>query len=773
VKLAFADTPQLESCSMLIVEDDLAAQEMLRDILSKQYPQLYISFSQDGVAGLALFKNLQPDIVLSDLKMPGLTGLEMATEIRRLAPQVPVIIITAHGDRDQIIHGIRIGISRYVLKPIELRQLFEAVDASLSLVKESQARRKAEDDLKKSEQRLRHALDAARLGSWEYDIGGDKMLWDQRCRAIFGSEEAAIVNYGATLTAVHPADRAEVWGAFHEAISGGEGAEYRKEHRVMMSGGEVRWVSSHGRMNVARPGGGGRRLIGVSMDITDRVRADQKIKESEARYRTLFTSLQEGVSLLEVVPDIADFKVAEVNPAFEAMAGETRHNLIGRNFCELFPDLNRPFLNRLSEVAQGGPPTTIDFNCKRWDRCIEAHLYAPIRGQVAIVYSDVTESKRLAEEREKNERLHSLGILAGGIAHDFNNILTAIAGNISLVKCNLAGAQYPLSRLEDCEKAVFKAASLTRQLLTFAKGGDPVRKAVAVAPLVREAISLFLSGTNSRARIELDDGLWNIHADPGQIQQALNNLVLNAVQAMEHGGVITVTASNLVVTSTSGDSLQPGRYVKITIADQGSGIPPELLSRIFDPYLTTKPTGSGLGLSSVYSILKRHDGVVTASSVPGEGARFEIVLPAGSENVPEEKGVELREMSLLNREILVMDDEEAIRLVVEGLLQEMGFGVTLCEDGSEAVARYRERFEKGAPFAAVILDLTVPTGMGGKDAAIQIRKLDPDAVLILASGYFSEVLSDWDGSTVVDAMVAKPYNLEQLSQQLNAVLAGQ
>jgi len=384
------------------------------------------------------------------------------------------------------------------------------------------------------------------------------------------------------------------------------------------------------------------------------------------------------------------------------------------------------------------------------------------------VGTDVTDRLELQHEREKRQRLESLGLLAGGIAHDFNNILTGIVGNLSLARMMIASDHRAAGRLDECEKAAKRASELTQQLLTFARGGEPVKKKVDTAQLINEAVSFGLRGSNIRAEVHLDTGLWSIDADEGQINQALNNLLINASQAMPDGGTVTVKAENIVAEDASKPA---GHFVRITIRDSGIGIPADILSKIFDPYFTTKVGGTGLGLASVYSIIKRHGGRVNVFSEVGHGTEFEICLPA----VPNTEAAlpvtidGLSPQAACIGKVLVMDDEEMIIDVVTMMLVELGCTVDVSLNGAEAVALYGKALEQGEPYDVVILDLTIPGGMGGLEVAHIIRGMDPDATLVVSSGYSQDaVMADFRDHGFSGA-VEKPYTMEGLSEELNRV----
>ncbi|GFO59238.1 hypothetical protein GMST_15630 [Geomonas silvestris] len=754
---------------MLIVEDDTDALEALQTALARRYPELNLVAATNGAQGLQLFRQLRPQIVMSDIQMPGMSGIEMVQKLRSLAPETRVIIITAHLESRLLLDCLNLNVSRYLVKPVAKELLFEAVDDSLERIELEHQLKAQNVALLQSREQLRLALDAAALGTWDYRPGTGQVTWDERSQVMFGLEGVQ-VEYRNVLGRIHPEDRNRVDLAVQRA---GEtsGGDYHQEFRVVWPDGSIHWVSSQGK--VYRDAEGEPRFIGANLDITARVQATEQLLLSESRYRGLFSSLQEGFSLLEGVigPDGIDYRFLEVNPAFERLTGLRREQLIGKQLSLVFPDLEERWLNCLASVAITGQPARLEHCSQGSDRYYEVQVYSPEKGQVAALYLDVSERRKLQMEREKIERLESLGVLAGGIAHDFNNILMAITGNISLARLQL-DKESPLdARLEDSEKAVAKATALTRQLLTFARGGEPVRKSVCTQALICEAASLFLSGGNCKAELKLPEDLWQLNADPGQIHQALNNLILNAVQAMPSGGTLTLSAANQVIDAGYGRGLVPGRYLKIVIADEGCGIPSELLAKIFDPYFTTKPKGSGLGLASVFSIVKRHEGAISVWSTPGSGTSFELLLPAASqsEQALAEPRVEPEpppaRCAAQGQAILVMDDEEMIRNLASQMLNRLGYRTTTCCDGAQAVDLYRQNLESD-PFAAVILDMTVPGGMGGKEAAYRIRSMDSDAVLIISSGYTADPFLDEKREMRVNGLVAKPYNLKQLSDEL-------
>ncbi|MFA5857743.1 MAG: ATP-binding protein [Elusimicrobiota bacterium] len=405
---------------------------------------------------------------------------------------------------------------------------------------------------------------------------------------------------------------------------------------------------------------------------------------------------------------------------------------------------------------------------------------SPIRNKesvvigTVIVFIDITEKLKTEKEMLKAQKLESIGLLAGGIAHDFNNFLTTILGNISIAKTNTELDSETTEILTDAENAAFNAKNLTHQLLTFSKGGNPVKEIVAINELVSNAINFCVRGTNVRHNISLHAGTFLAEADKGQITQVINNLVINAVQAMPDGGTINVTLENIFFANetrlSEGILISPGNYVEVSIQDSGIGIAPEHLNKIFDAYFTTKQKGSGLGLAVTYSIIKKHNGYLTVESTPGKGTTFHIYLPAVKGDNIITKTVDTPLIKGKGR-ILLLDDDEMIIRVAERMLNKLGYDVDSAKTGEEIIKIFIDTKTAGGTFAAVILDLTILGGMGGLETAKKLIEIDKDTKMIVSSGYSSgDVVSDYKNHGFI-AVLSKPYLLEELSKTLAAVIS--
>ncbi|MFH0754164.1 MAG: ATP-binding protein, partial [Candidatus Omnitrophota bacterium] len=364
----------------------------------------------------------------------------------------------------------------------------------------------------------------------------------------------------------------------------------------------------------------------------------------------------------------------------------------------------------------------------------------------------------------------SVGVLAGGIAHDLNNILTTILGNVSMAKTQVKPEDEMFDLLGEAETATARAQTLTKQLLTFAKGGTPVKETASIKEILKESSSFALRGSKSGCEFSIAEDLWPAEVDVGQISQVINNIVINANQAMPEGGIIQLCAENKVVEDRHSLPIKPGRYIKISIKDQGVGIAQNHLLKIFDPYFTTKYEGSGLGLATTYSIIKKHDGHITVESQLGIGTKIYIYLPATDKAVPEKEEVRL---IAGQGKILVMDDEASLRELLKTMLEKLGYEPEFAKDGAETIRMVKEALEAEKPYDAVILDLTIPGGMGGKEAINKLLEIDPEVKAIVSSGYSNDpVLANFQEYGFKGVM-PKPFAFQSLGKLLHDVLWGE
>lgn len=510
----------------------------------------------------------------------------------------------------------------------------------------------------------------------------------------------------------------------------------------------------------------------LKKEIDERVRADHDLKESENKFRTLFDRAADGVLLLKLEGE--DAVIIDCNPKLLELFGGEREDIVGKQLYELSPDIqpdgrsSREKSKEMALAALKGDCSVFEWQHRRLDGPLFdaeinlQRLRLKEKDHIQGIVRDVTFRKKMEQELLKQEKLESLGLLAGGLAHDFNNLLTVILGNLSLAQYQSSTDENVENLLMDAEKATLRARDLTQQLLTFAKGGAPVIRTTTVEKLVRESANFALRGSNVRCEITIPGGLHPVEIDEGQISQVIHNLALNAEQAMPEGGVLRIACENVHIDPESPVPLPEGDYVRINVADEGTGIPIEYQQRIFDPYFTTKQKGSGLGLAGSYSIIQRHKGHLSVRSNPAQGATFFIYLPA-SLNAFAKTGEKTKSLRRGTGRILVMDDEPSIRRVAGDILQHLGYRVDGAKDGEAAIEFYSKARENGDPFSVVIMDLTIPGGMGGEEALRKLRKIDPEVKAIVSSGYADDpIMADYK-SYGFASMAAKPYQLDTLS----------
>ncbi len=512
----------------------------------------------------------------------------------------------------------------------------------------------------------------------------------------------------------------------------------------------------------------------LQKEIAERHLAEKALRKSEERYRDLFENATDLIQVNSIAGGILF-----VNRAWRTAMGYTEQEAAALSFADIIPPdhysrwqkaLESVISNQKSNyletvfVAKNGRQLEVEgtANCKYEDgKAVSFQL----------IVRDVTEKNKIEKELLKNQKLESMGLLAGGIAHDFNNLLTAILGNVTLAKKQMLPQEKNYLRLAQTEKATLRAKDLTQQLLTFSKGGAPLKETTAIAEIIADSCNFAVRGSNVKCAYTFATDLWPVDVDIGQFSQVVQNLAINAMQVMPRGGTITVQAKNIVLAARNTLSLQPGKYVELFIKDQGGGIPQKNLPMIFDPYFTTKPQGSGLGLAIAFSIIKKHDGSISVESEPGVGSTFFVYLPASEKTPPP---VKKREEQLImgSGRILVMDDEEVLRDVAAEMLIQAGYKAVLASDGDEALALYKKAKEEGVPFDAVILDLTIPGGMGGKTTIKKLLAFDPEIKAIVSSGYVNNPVMVHFKKHGFLHRLPKPYEAEELSRVLHKVLKG-
>ncbi|MEY2545485.1 MAG: hypothetical protein QOG48_602 [Verrucomicrobiota bacterium] len=522
--------------------------------------------------------------------------------------------------------------------------------------------------------------------------------------------------------------------------------------------------------------------VAMVRDVTEQKRFEKEIAAEKESLAVTLRSIGDGVITTDV-----QGRVIMLNNEAERLTGWASPEAAGEPLKEVFNvaiDIaaqaraqQSGYRNEAQSILLSLPENAT-LTSRDGNEYIIEQVASPIRDKkndvvgVVLVFRDITERQRNEAERRKAETLEQLGLLAGGIAHDFNNLLTAIIGNISLASLLLPPDDEMAARLVDAKNASMRARDLAQQLLTFARGGAPIKKTASIGKLIQDTVSFSLRGSHSRSEFSFGADLWPAEIDPGQISQVIANLVVNADQAMPNGGTLRVTSDNYTHDGDAVVDLPPGDYIRIAIRDEGVGIPEDYLKRIFDPYFTTKPKGTGLGLATTYSIVKNHNGLITVNSELHHGSVFTVYLPAALHvDLPvTEPTLPLTETIHGSGRVLVVDDEEAIRALVDFTLSHLGYEVTQAATALDGVNIYREKLEAGERFSAVILDLTLPGGMGGKEALRKLIEIDPTVNAIVSSGYATDATMSRYQDFGFRGVIAKPYVAAELGKIVHDVI---
>lgn len=481
-------------------------------------------------------------------------------------------------------------------------------------------------------------------------------------------------------------------------------------------------------------------------------------------FELVLASIAEGIIELN-----HECRLVYCNPSTRSIIGIPEEKLLGSRFFQLFAHNDQERIKSLLENMDSDPQVVAEDSLLTINGKQVSVNILPIVGEergAIVIVTDVTDKKRMQQQLQQAQKMEAIGLLAGGIAHDFNNILTAIVGNVSLAKMYLNKDDRAYGKLEEAEKASMRARNLTLQLLTFSRGGAPLKKTASLPEILNECCNNPQQNPALRFDIEVEEDLWPVEVDEGQIIHAIKNLLTNAEHSMPAGGLIQIFAKNHNIAAGSGLPVKPGKYVELTVADQGVGISEEHLSKIFDPYFTTKGKGGGfgLGLTVAYSIIKSHKGCINVESEPNKGTTFHIYIPASMIAIPH--SAEPKPVSKFRGKVLVMDDERIVREVVGEILEFLGYEVAFAEEGEEAVQRYEESMTSGRNFDAVVMDLTVPDGLGGKEAIGRLLEIDPAAKVIVASGYSEDPIMSEYQSYGFKGVVNKPFRIEDLEKIL-------
>ncbi len=611
------------------------------------------------------------------------------------------------------------------------------------------------------------------------DAQGTINLWNDGAMAMFGYDEDATVGRSLDFLSCPggAGDTPTLLSVLAEVMDG---------HAVMRR--DVSLCNAVGQrvdvgVTLAEIGDERGRRLGFALfmrDVTARNRYQESLAAEHERLLVTLRSIGDGV----ITTDNAG-RVTLLNRVAETLCGWPLADALGQPLSRVFRVVHErtlePREDPVSQVLRTNAVIELANHtaliARDGSRRLIADSGAPIRDAagrligVVLVFRDVTEKQRIEDALLRARQLEAIGFLAGGIAHDFNNILTALFGNISLMRLHVPPDSPMRALLEQADQAFYRARDLTQQLLTFAKGGAPLKKTGSLRALIEDTARFLLHGTKTVTSFTFPDDLWSAEFDPGQMSQALSNILLNAIQVMPAGGTITVGGSNIRLRANEVPPLKEGPYVRLFIEDEGPGIPETDRERVFHPYFTTKESGTGLGLATAYSVVQRHGGHIGIGD-SRRGARFEIYLPAAdthSTSAADERPAR-GEPDGGRGYVVIMDDEEPVRTVCADILGHLGYEVELVADGESLVSLYGTRFAEGRRPDAVIVDLTVPGGMDGREAARRILAIDRDARLLVSSGYCNDpVMSAYRDHGFV-GVIAKPYDVRELAANLARVM---
>jgi len=805
---------EYEKMKILIVDDNKHNLYILESWLKNNNYETVPA--KNGAEALEKLCFEEVDMVISDILMPVMDGYKLCQKVKSddKLKSIPFIFYTGtYIDKEDEKLAKKCGVDKFIRKPIDEDKFIQIIKETigdveedklksrnffledksvlelynarlakklekkiLSLEKEIKQRKKTEQELQKSEERYRLLAETAGDIILVHDIKGKVVYVNEAGVKISGYSREEIKNMNIDVL-ICPEYLEEAKKRYSKRLSGDSNI-YRYESEIFNKQREQIFLEISSSPVVQNDKI--KEIIVIARDVTRRKKAEREIHKLNQFMQTIVDNANVWLTVLD-----KDRNVVIWNKAAEEISGYTCEEIVGHgNIWEkLYPD--EEYRNEVKEKAASiiNGETVENFRttiCRKdsQTRTISWNARSFLdnedqSGGLIVIGRDITEHLKMEKELQKIDKLKSVGVLAAGIAHDFNNLLTAILGNIQLAKM-YSSDDYPKSaieRLTEAEKASMQAKDLTQRLLTFSKGGEPVKQTAQISEIIKATVQLALSGSNVGYEFSIHEELWLAEVDTGQISQVIQNLVANANQAMPTGGVIKIKAENYVSSNEDNIPIKDGKYIKISFSDEGAGIAEKFLSKIFDPYFTTKSKdfnkGTGLGLSICHSIIEKHGGYITVESKLGVGTTFYVYLPACQKEVEEK--VEVEERNVFGRgKVLLMDDEEMVRKVAGEILRHLGYDVEFAKNGSSAIKLYKQALQS-KPFDAVILDLTIPGGIGGKETLEQLQEIDPKVKAIVSSGYSTDsIISNYKQYGFSGAIV-KPYNIKELSDILRKI----
>ncbi len=750
---------------ILLLENDSIGARLISEYLDSPTSRNEIITEKRLDQGLEKLRSKHFDVILLTLSLPDSEGIATLDAVKRSATDAAIIILSNQEEGDGLSsQALQSGAQDYLFisslnREILQRSIRYAMERS-NLVRKLE---KHTTEIEHREALLRSIFDANTDAMLILDREYEIKFFNPSASSLLEADETSLL--GATF----PFEVSTMQSSELEIPEANGGTRI-----VELIATDLLWE-------------GERALLVMLRDITRERRSELALKREKERLAVTLDSIVDAVIATD-----SSGAVERINQAASRIMGIASESTLGKPLAEILrfknPETNEVLTDPIQYLRHpelDKSPSQPGLLLLRQDTKTPCLVSARMRcitdeeGQqhgCVVVMRDITQQKKTEEERFQYEKLNSISLLAGGIAHDFNNMLTAILGNISVARMNMNEQDDNAQKLLAAENAALQAKSLTQQLLNFSKGGMPSLEITTIDQVVKESAQFVLRGSNVKCLIEEQDALWSTEVDKSQISQVINNLIINADQAMPTGGIITLKLRNCRLDHAEVGSLKAGEYVCIEVADQGVGISPENMKHIFEPYYTTKVDGDGLGLASSYSIIRSHKGAITVESEPGSGTCFSVYLPttkasSDAASVPQQASPNTPEtIHKGSGRILVMDDMEAMMLVAGEILNALGYEVAFATNGEEAIGAYKQAKESGKPFDAVVFDLTVPGGMGGEEACNLLIDYDPALIAIASSGYTtSSVMSDHKNSSF-KAVVPKPYRIKEMSDALHRVL---
>ena len=792
--------PATTQINVLFIEDSPHDAELALVTLERSGYQIDAEVVFDHAGVREALQRRRFDLILSDYILPGYSGSQALQEARQLAPETPFIFLSGVFGEEHAVNMMRSGAIDYVLKQ-NLKFLPKAVERALSEVQERLGRLRAEETLREVEVRARLAIDAAGMGMWDYEPQAGRLLLDRRCRAMLGIGADAPVDLRTLESLCHPDDIGYLRQRVREAAGTESDREFTVDYRIRLDDGEVRWIETRGQGFFEN--GQCRRFIGVVMDITEQKLATEALKRlNETLGERVEERTRERDRTWELSRDLLavtrfDTTVVALNPVWEDTLGWPREELLGSTLWTLVhPDDQRATVEETARIRQGNFTDRFvnrmqhrdgTYRWLSWTAVPDAGMiYAAgrdITSEIAAVDRLAAANRELVEqikERERIEatlqqmqRLEAVGQLTAGVAHDFNNLLTVILTSASFLRNDLqtgAPLAKALNRLQYIQESGERGATLTGQLLAFARRQQLAPKAVDLNDTLVGLLSLLHSTLGGSVTIETDTraGLWHALVDPTQIEMIILNLAINARDAMGSGGCLTLSTNNAVITAPPlrAEEPGPGEYVELAVRDTGTGMSDEVLQKAFEPFFTTKEVGkgSGLGLAQVFGFAKQSGGGARIETELGVGTTVKVYLPRVAEPVQASGAPEDDQRPLLadaSNTVLLVDDDHNVREVTAQMLRNLGYAVIEADSGRKVL----ELLEQGTNPDLLLADFAMP-GMNGGELARAVLSRYPKLPVVFITGY-AELGELGMGSTTI---IQKPFREEQLARKLSMVL---